>query len=444
MSDCTASLGSLNGAHLDYDAERRLTHWQNAPSNPTSQAWYMYDGEGNRVEQYVSGGSGNHTYYLPGGVEEVTPSGSLIKYYSAGGMLLGLNTAHDASGINYLASDGLGSVSEALSPSGSATGAQLYSPYGGMRYSSGTMPTNKGFTGQYSDVASSGLDYYGARYYDPSLGQFTSGDTTNDGLNRYGYVKGNPETFTDPTGHRRMCDHDCGTPPPPATGGNGTGSGDGDANKVNNSYDPGSCGHDNPNCMFDKTGKCADAYTCEVVWKKAHEVAQQKADDDRRNSAIAMIVSKLLALIGDAAAGNLMKAVEDFGKGFEILDQYLVPIIDSVFGRNSWEAHAADTAIEAFNGLQTAINAFYGISFMAGAIMTALKVATGPAGVIVTVLSIVLGGVSLGAAAMSFYFTNLAIDDQHAADEIGDQTPYDWCQSNPGACGSGVKWGSAG
>ena len=76
--------------------------------------------------------------------------------------------------------------------------------------------------------------------------------------------------------------------------------------------------------------------------------------------------------------------------------------------------------------------------------MTALKVATGPAGVIVTVLSIVLGGVSLGAAAMSFYFTNLAIDDQHAADEIGDQTPYDWCQSNPGACGSGVKWGSAG
>ena len=46
----------------------------------------MYDGEGHRVEQYVSGGSGNHTYYLPGNVEEVTPSGSLIKYYSASGL----------------------------------------------------------------------------------------------------------------------------------------------------------------------------------------------------------------------------------------------------------------------------------------------------------------------------------------------------------------------
>ena len=213
-TSATTCAGTPTGAHLDYDAERRLTHWQNAPTNPTTQAWYMYDGSGQRVEQYVSGGSGNHTYYLPGGVEEVTPSGSLIKYYAAGGMTLGLNTARDASGISYLASDGLGSVSEALSPGGSATGAQLYSPYGGMRYSSGTMPTNKGFTGQYSDVASSGLDYYGARYYDPNLGQFTSADTVADGLNRYGYVRGNPETATDPTGHRMNCkeDGDCSTP----------------------------------------------------------------------------------------------------------------------------------------------------------------------------------------------------------------------------------------
>ena len=65
------------GAHLDYDAERRLSHWQNAQDAPTMQAWFLYDGSGQRVEQYVSGGSGNHTYYLPGGVEEVTPSGAL-------------------------------------------------------------------------------------------------------------------------------------------------------------------------------------------------------------------------------------------------------------------------------------------------------------------------------------------------------------------------------
>src|SRR5581483_972094 len=60
-----------------------------------------------------------------------------------------------------------------------------------------------------SDAAVSGLDYYGARYYDPALGQFTSADSQAAGLNRYGYVKGNPETFTDPTGHM-ACSADFG------------------------------------------------------------------------------------------------------------------------------------------------------------------------------------------------------------------------------------------
>ncbi|MEO7000640.1 MAG: hypothetical protein ABI068_02425 [Ktedonobacterales bacterium] len=50
--------------------------------------------------------------------------------------------------LNYLASDGLGSVSEALDGSGNVTAAQLYTPYGQTRYTSGTMPTSKGFTGQ--------------------------------------------------------------------------------------------------------------------------------------------------------------------------------------------------------------------------------------------------------------------------------------------------------
>ncbi len=75
-SATTCAGSSPTGALLTYDAERRLTAWQNAPTSPTSQAWLLYDGEGHRVEQYVSGGSGNHTYYLPGNVEEVTPSGA--------------------------------------------------------------------------------------------------------------------------------------------------------------------------------------------------------------------------------------------------------------------------------------------------------------------------------------------------------------------------------
>lgn len=82
-------------------------------------------------------------------------------------------------------------------------GNQIYGPYGNSRYSKGAMGTNKGFTGQYADAT--GLDYYNARYYDPVIGRFLSADTVQGdgvGMDPYDYVGGNPETLSDPTGHR--------------------------------------------------------------------------------------------------------------------------------------------------------------------------------------------------------------------------------------------------
>ena len=47
--------------------------------------------------------------------------------------------------------------------------------------------------------------YYGARYYNPAIGQFTQPDTHTPpgppGLNRHAYTTGNPIAYTDPTGH---------------------------------------------------------------------------------------------------------------------------------------------------------------------------------------------------------------------------------------------------
>jgi RHS repeat-associated protein len=85
-----------------------------------------------------------------------------------------------------------------LTSSGSVQGVQLYAPYGAVRYSSGSMPTSYGFTKQRLD--GSGLNYFHARYYDSSVGLFTSADSVQ-GPNRYGYVGGNPETRTDPSGN---------------------------------------------------------------------------------------------------------------------------------------------------------------------------------------------------------------------------------------------------
>ena len=47
------------------------------------------------------------------------------------------------------------------------------------------------------------MDYYNARYYDPVAGVFLSADSAQgngQGMNPYGYVGGNPETWSDPTG----------------------------------------------------------------------------------------------------------------------------------------------------------------------------------------------------------------------------------------------------
>ncbi len=79
--------------------------------------------------------------------------------------------------------------------SAAVTSTQVYSPYGSPRYRKGTVPTTKGFTGQYHDV--SGLDYYHARYYDPVVGRFVSADTAQgngQGMDPYSYVGNNPET----------------------------------------------------------------------------------------------------------------------------------------------------------------------------------------------------------------------------------------------------------
>jgi RHS repeat-associated protein len=66
------------------------------------------------------------------------------------------------------------------------------------------LPTDKLFTGQRLD--GTGLYYYNARYYDPTIGRFISPDTVIQNpanpqcLNRYTYCLNNPLKYNDPSG----------------------------------------------------------------------------------------------------------------------------------------------------------------------------------------------------------------------------------------------------
>jgi RHS repeat-associated protein len=206
-SASTTCAGTQTGAQLTYNTEEELSNWQNQPTSPTSTAAFLYDGQGNRVAQQTnSGGSTTTTVYVSNVEEDATTGATTTKtaYYYANGLRLAMSVNGT---VSYLASDGLGSASVTLDASGTVIANLLYAPYGSTRYSIGTMPSDHGFTGQIAD-STSGLDYYGARYYDPVAGQFASADTVIPGngwdiwgLSRYAYVEGNPVNRTDPTGN---------------------------------------------------------------------------------------------------------------------------------------------------------------------------------------------------------------------------------------------------
>ncbi|NJN84108.1 MAG: RHS repeat-associated core domain-containing protein [Caldilineaceae bacterium] len=79
---------------------------------------------------------------------------------------------------------------------------QAYYAFGRQR-DSGPVNTDHRYTGQKEDAT--GLYYYNARYYDPTIGHFISPDTivpdAEDlfSYNRYMYARGNPLKYNDPS-----------------------------------------------------------------------------------------------------------------------------------------------------------------------------------------------------------------------------------------------------
>lgn len=118
-----------------------------------------------------------------------------------GGLGLDDNYARiSSSGTTSFLSDGLGSTRSLLDPSGAATAAYSYTPFGETART-GSDDTPFQFTGRENDGAS-GLYYYRARYYSPRLSRFIQSDPIglDGGINTYAYVEGNPLSYTDETG----------------------------------------------------------------------------------------------------------------------------------------------------------------------------------------------------------------------------------------------------
>jgi len=120
--------------------------------------------------------------------------------------LLGLDVIGQQGGANwsYFGYDGLGSVRQVTNSTGTIGYSANYDPYGAPLEQFGTLITNLGFTGEYSDP--SGLLYLRARYANPSTGTFLTRDPFEGVMmramsrNGYSYVEGNPVNYADPSG----------------------------------------------------------------------------------------------------------------------------------------------------------------------------------------------------------------------------------------------------
>jgi RHS repeat-associated protein len=110
--------------------------------------------------------------------------------------------------LKYLLSDHLGSTSITTDVAGTKIAELHYKAWGEVRYTWGGTPTKYTFDGQYDYTPNFGLQYFNARFFDPSIGRFASPDTIipeksqgTQAWDRYAFVNNNPLAYTDPTGH---------------------------------------------------------------------------------------------------------------------------------------------------------------------------------------------------------------------------------------------------
>ncbi|MCU0521866.1 MAG: RHS repeat-associated core domain-containing protein [Anaerolineae bacterium] len=182
---------------LVYDAENRLIQYK---QGSTVLASYVYDGDGTLVKRVVGGQT---TVYVSPSYEKNLTTSVVTKYYYLGGQRVAMRV--DGT-LTYLHADHLGSASLTTNTSRAVVGDMRYSPYGQTRWITGTVGTDRRYTGQ-REEAGLGLYDYLARRYDPLLGRFIQADTlvpepgNPQSLNRYSYVYNNPLKYTDPTGH---------------------------------------------------------------------------------------------------------------------------------------------------------------------------------------------------------------------------------------------------
>lgn len=206
-----------------FDSENRL---KSVIQNGHQLVKFGYDGDGGRVKKVVfdalegvpasqmaypellEGGSGEQdlvTHFV-GRLYERDNLHEIKHIYLGNDRIVSVRDGVE----QYIHTDHLGSTHVVEDEAGSPTNLNQYKPFGefSRRISLQEEDQKSGlyFTQQMLDDET-GLYYYGARYYDPTIGRFISPDSIVQApmdpqtLNRYSYCRNNPVIYTDPSGN---------------------------------------------------------------------------------------------------------------------------------------------------------------------------------------------------------------------------------------------------
>lgn len=196
----------VSGNHTDYtyDAENRLIRVDEfafGSPTPGATSTYQYDGLGRRIEKVGNGITHRYIYDGEDILLEYDETNTLPARYTHGpGVDEPIAMTRGGSTFFYH-QDGLGTVTDLTDTTGTTAEAYTYDAWGNVIEQTGSIENPYQFTGREFD-AETGLYYYRARYYDPTIGRFLASDPIGlaGGSNIYSYVYNNPLRYADPLG----------------------------------------------------------------------------------------------------------------------------------------------------------------------------------------------------------------------------------------------------
>jgi RHS repeat-associated protein len=167
-------------------------------TGPGLTASFQYDAFGNRIGKTINGATTTYLYDGPNLVQE--QSGGSPNTNILAGALDEVFTRTDVAGAWSPLFDGLGSTLALTDSTGTVQTQYTYEPFGKTTTSGSANGNTSQYTGREND--GTGLYYYRARYFSPSLQRFVSEDPIGllGGINLYAYAGNNPISFNDPYG----------------------------------------------------------------------------------------------------------------------------------------------------------------------------------------------------------------------------------------------------